>query len=174
MKSVSQCRAPVSMVVRIPTTYALSGMTYICDNCCCTGLYLGDEVSLFKQSKPLASPIASQNLMMTSFNIIGRKGTQLEVAGELEYKPDNSATIYHLRFAGFGTWDAKNKRVSSVSGRFAGTATVPYYISGKCETEFDAGVWDCLGMGINYGDQSVVFGTWSMCYDAAATKKMSR
>ena len=108
------------------------------------------------------------------FNIIGRKGTQIEIVGELEYKPDNSATVYHLVFSGFGTWDAKNQRISYVSGKFAGMASGVYYSEGSCETDVSVPAWSVCNLLENYEAPSVVFGSWSMRYDAAATKKISR
>lgn len=173
-------------VVRVPGTLALVGYSYLCDAECYTiqtGL-MNPTKAQYYATKPLKSLIANyrgKNFITTIdvAHVIGNTKTQYELAGtaKFEFPADDIGQIYDLRFAGFGSYDKNNQRVSSVSGNFAGTQTVPRYPRAyngvRCPA---AGYWDCCSLTYapgSEGDDSVAYGNWSMKYNAAASRAVS-
>lgn len=174
-------------VIRVPGSLALVGYSYLCDAECYTiqtGLMNPTKAQYYatKPLKSLITPYRGQNFIKTVdvANVIGKSKSQYELAGEAEFNfPANDiGQVYKLRFAGFGSYDKKNQRVSSVSGSFAGTQTVPRYPKAyngvRCPA---AGYWDCCSLLYANGSEgadSVAYGNWSMKYNAAASKQLSK
>ena len=174
-------------VIRVPGTLALVGYSYLCDAECFTiqtGLMNPTKAQFYatKPLKSLVAPYRGQNFItaIDIANVIGKSATQYELAGNAVFTFPSSdiGQIYDLRFAGFGSYDKRNQRVSSVSGSFAGTQTVPRYpgtVNGvRCPA---AGFWDCCSLIYVVGSEgspSVAYGTWSMKYNAAASRRVSQ
>ena len=174
-------------VVRVPGSLALVGYSYLCDAECSTiqsGLMNPTKAQYYSTAplKSLIVPYRGQNFVKTIeiANVIGKNKSQYELAGTAEFvfPSTDIGQVYSLTFAGFGTYDKKNQRVSSVSGNFAGTQTVPRYPKAyngvRCP---GAGYWDCCSLYYVLGSEgapSVAYGTWSMKYNAAASKKVSQ
>ena len=173
-------------VIRIPGSLALVGYSYLCDAECYTvqtGLMNPTKAQFYavKPLKSLIAPYRGQNFIQTIdvANVIGKSKSQYELAGTASFvfPSTDIGQTYDLRFAGFGSYDKKNQRPSSVCGSFAGTQTVPRYPKAyngvRCP---GAGYWDCCSLLYVVGSEgspSVAYGTWSMKYNAAASKKVS-
>ena len=173
-------------VIRIPGSLALVGYSYLCDAECYTvqtGLMNPTKAQFYsvKPLKSLIAPYRGQNFIQTIdvANVIGKSKSQYELAGTASFvfPSTDIGQTYDLRFAGFGSYDKKNQRPSSVCGSFAGTQTVPRYPKAYNGTRCPgAGYWDCctlLYVVGSEGSPSVAYGTWSMKYNAAASKKVS-
>jgi len=173
-------------VIRVPGTLALVGYSYLCDAECSTiqtGL-MNPTKAQFYSTKPLTSlviPYRGQNFIQTIdvANVIGKSKTQYELAGTAQFvfPATDIGQTYDLRFAGYGSYDKAHQRVSSVSGNFAGTQTYPKYpktYNGvRCP---GAGYWDCCSLLYVAGSETapgVAYGTWSMKYNAAASRAVS-
>lgn len=175
-----------SEVIRVPGSLAIVGYSYLCDTECFTlqTALMNPTKAQFYATKPLKSlvtPYKGENFISSIdiANVIGKSKTQYELAGTAQFvfPSTDIGQVYDLRFAGFGSYDKKNKRVNSVSGNFAGTQTVPRYsktFNGvRCPA---AGYWDCCTLLYAAGSEgapSVAYGSWSMKYNASAAKKLS-
>lgn len=161
-------------VVRVPGSLAIQGYTYACDPECLqdysqfkdiTGAVAPDA---FYMTKPFKDTLAA-SIAINVGNVIGTKATQFEAAGLATFTSVEPQEVYTLNFAGLGKYDLKNVRVSSVSGNFAGTVETPYYIKNTICVK--AIVWNCDASDYIDDDTSVAYGTWSVKYNAAASKK---
>ena len=112
-----------------------------------------------------------------SFNVIGKKKSDVEAYVILSPDADgvlnDGGTLY---LAGFGKWDAKNCRVKSVSGNFAGLIAPP-----KCNDALscdEAAAYVCDGDAtsgcalVAETVETVAFGTWSIKYSSSKSKKL--
>jgi hypothetical protein len=128
---------------------------------------------VFWQKKPFKASIAG-GISTEISHIIGKNAKQVEIAGSATFDTFiNGGTldegVYTLMYAGIGKYDAKNGRISSVSGNFAGILNqTPYISSTYCGY---AGFWDCSTLGLVCGGPSVVFGKWNVKYQPTLTKK---
>jgi len=171
-------------VIRVPGSLALIGYTYICDLECVNFAQqlLNPTKAQYYATAPWKStiiPYRGRNFVtgIDVSHVIGKSKTQYELAGTATFTFDNSADLaetFVLTFAGFGSFDKKNHRVTSVSGNFAGTQTPPRY--GKKLNNVacpPADYWTCdtLAYAGAPMDPSVAYGTWSIKYNASATKK---
>ncbi len=173
-------------VIRVPGSLALVGYSYLCDAECYTiqtGL-MNPTKAQFYGTAPLTSlvlPYRGKNFItaIDVANVIGKSKTQYELAGtaKFEFPATDIGQTYDLRFAGYGTYDKKNQRVSSVSGNFAGTQTYPKYPKTYNDVRCPgAGYWDCCSLLYVVGSETqpgVAYGTWSMKYNSTASKKVS-
>ena len=112
-------------------------------------------------------------------HVIGKSHNQYELGGVARFAfggtgyAQDPQQVFELTFAGFGSYSAKNGRISSVSGRYAGSLQPPRYnsvVNGVgCPA---ADYWDCATL--NYagaaGTRTVAYGTWSVKYNSAASK----
>lgn len=172
-------------VIRVPGTLNIIAYTYICDDECWNfGTYLVNPTAAqFQLKKPYRS-IVYDNNFVTAINaaeVIGKTASQYELEGEAKFQTvdgDIGPTYtYELTFAGFGSYSKVNGRISSVAGNFAGLQTPPRYngtVTGlaKCPP---ADYWDCQTL-LYAGDPmhaSVAYGTWSIKYNSAASKKLA-
>lgn len=177
-------------VIRVPGTLNIVAYTYICDDECWNfGTYLVNPTAAqFQLKKPYKSLVYNQNFVtaINAAEVIGKSATQYELEGDAKFATvdgDVGPTYtYELTFAGFGSYAKKNGRISSVCGNFAGLQTPPRYngtVAGlaKCPP---ADYWLCETLNIlpTYANDamhaSVAYGTWSIKYNSAASKKLAK
>lgn len=167
------------LAVRVPASLKIEGYTWVCKPGCGSDAFeqFAEIQEIFWQTKPFKASMSGGVSTCVS-NIIGKKAKQFEAAGLAEFSAyaDNALTgndqgTYLLTYAGLGKYDAKNGRVTSVSGNFAGFLDQPYYI-GKIGTTYcpPAGFWDCVTGALTCGP-SVAYGKWSAKYMSSASKK---
>ncbi len=141
------------LAVRVPASLKIEGYTWVCKPGCGSDAFeqFVEINEIFWQTKPFKASMSGGVSTCVS-NIIGKKAKQFEAAG-------------------LGKYDAKNGRVTSVSGNFAGFLDQPYYI-GKIGTTYcpPAGFWDCVTGALTCGP-SVAYGKWSAKYMSSASKK---
>lgn len=174
-------------VIRVPGSLAIQAYTYICEDECLTfqqNLQNPTKQQYFA-TKPFKSAIDPyKNIQFIKgvdvAHIIGKNHNQYELAGDAEFAFSgvDPQETFAVKFAGFGSYDSKNGRVSSVSGNFAGTQTPPRYpgkVAGMTESCPPADYWTCAPY-VYAGapsDPSVAYGTWSLKYNASASKKLA-
>ena len=173
-------------VIRVPGTLNIVGYTYICDDECWQfGTYLvGPTAAQFQLKKPYKSFVYNENFVETIdvAHVIGKSQNQYELAGTAKFattdKDVGPTYTYDLTFAGFGSYAKKYGRISSVCGNFAGLQTPPRYngsVAGL-PTCPPADYWDCTTL--TYAEDamaaSVAYGTWSIKYNSAASKKLAK
>ena len=161
-------------VVRTPGALAIQGYTYTCEPECLADYSQFKDITgdtapdTFYITKPFKSAMTSSALAINVGNVIGKAANQFEAEGEATFETVEPAETYKLTFAGLGKYDLKNVRVSSVSGNFAGTVETPYLIkNGVCTKAI---VWNCDASDYIDDDMSVAYGTWSVKYNATASK----
>lgn len=172
-------------VIRVPGTLNITAYTYICDDECFQfGTYLvNPSAAQFRILKPYASIVYDENFVETIdvAHVIGKTATQYELAGTAKFATvdgDVGPTYtYELTFAGFGSYAKKNGRITSVSGNFAGLQTPPRYngtVTGlaKCPPA-DYWICDTLVYAEDPMAASVAYGTWSIKYNSAASKRLA-
>ena len=186
----SNCNIPgtdtkvAGCVVRIPGTLKIQGYTYTCDPECAydynqfktiDGASPKEGYFNWKMTKPFADKQVVGTLAMNVGNVIGKKATQFETQGEATFETSDPAEKFTLNFAGLGTYNLKYRRVTSVSGYFAGTYETPQYIKNHvCKKAI---VWNCAaaaadaeGSAFIDDDVSVAYGKWSAKYNSKASK----
>lgn len=171
-------------VIRVPGSLAIQAYTYICEDECAT--FEQNLANPTKQQFYATKPFKSAQYKNVTWNtvtlahIIGKSATQYELAGvaKFAFSGVDPQETFELTYAGFGSYDKKNGRVSSVAGNFAGTQTPPRYpgkAAGITESCPPADYWTCA---IVYAgapnDPSVAYGTWSVKYNSAASKKLAK
>lgn len=110
-------------------------------------------------------------------NVMGRKQTYAEgawtFAGDLEYDTSRKQTLA-LTGAGIGSYSEKNGYFTSLSGNVAGTMTASYDLKTKksesCTCD-PSQIWKCADLATLVDSDTVAYGTWSMKYNSAASKK---
>jgi len=170
--SVTQC------AIRVPGSLAIQGYIYYCDNCCSAfesgsaGATIPTTLS-FYMTKPFKDVFSTADIAIDVAHIIGKSATQYETKGVATFNTVAPSEKYTLTFAGLGSFNKSLKVPSSVSGNFAGTLESPYYVAnGKC---IPADYWLCeklpnLVFACQPTDPSVAYGTWSVKYNASASK----
>ena len=154
-------------ITRTSTSLKIQGWSFYCEpNCGDFEAAEADEI--FWQTKPFKT-LLDGGVTLEVANVIGKKGKNYEAFGVAEFKD-----LYTLYFAGFGKYDSKNERVSSIKGNFAGTAAAPAltaYNKANCDYDTDVSkVWECCGCPTAEAD-SVAFGKWSVKYSKSYAKK---
>ncbi len=168
--------------IRVPGSLAIQGYVYYCDNCCdafasgTAGATITPTKS-FYMTKPFKDIFTAVDISIDFAHIIGKSATQYETKGVATFNATEPSVKYTLTFAGLGSFNKKSgyKVPTSVSGNFAGTSESPYYVAkGVC---IPADYWLCdpLPTTMTYAcaasDPSVAYGTWSVKYNASASKK---
>ena len=171
-------------VIRVPGSLNINAYTYICDDECTT--FEQNLANPTKQQFYATKPFKSADYKNVTWNavtlahIIGKSATQYELAGvaTFAFSGKDPQETFALTYAGFGSYDKKQGRISSVSGNFAGTQTPPRYpgkVAGITESCPPADYWTCA---IDYAgapsDPSVAYGCWSVKYNSAASKKLAK
>ena len=170
--------------IRIPSSLNIQGYTYKCLPCCGGFTELADDGEVFWTTKPqkelfeVTDPKKpfTKGLTIEFGHVIGKKAKDFELLGTFDAPTADSGENYTFTFAGLGKYDLKNTRFSSVSGNFAGKQTPPRY-NGKINNVAcpPADYWDCQTLDFAGApeDPSVAFGTWSVKYNAAYSKKLA-
>ncbi len=168
--------------IRVPGSLAIQAYSYICDYYCESfdSLIAGSPTQ-YLATKPWKSLVYENSGLFTIdvAHVVGKSATQYELEGTVKFPFTNAADlneVFELTFAGYGTFQKNTGLVTAVSGNFAGTQTPPRY-NGKigdlaCPP---ADYWDCqtLLLAGAPNDSSVAFGTWSVRYNAAYSRKLS-
>ena len=170
-------------VVRVPGSLAIVAYSYICDKECydLDSALITPHASQYYGTKPLKSQLYTDSFVQSIdvAHVIGKKANQYELAGTVAFNFTDIGQKYTLVFAGFGSYDAKNRRMNSVSGNFAGLQDVPRYaktftcngVTTRCPV---ADWYDCCTLGYAGlpAEYSVAYGSWSVKYNSSATKKL--
>ena len=160
--------------IRVPAALAIQGYTYICENCCGAYNDFDSMVKTFFMTKPFKSLLKDMAFNATG-HIIGKAAKQYELFGTLEAKSSDPEVAYTLKFAGLGNWNRQNVVPTAVTGNFAGTADAPYFIGtvGRTLMCINADWWTCgnYAYAQHPDAKSVAYGSWSMRYNATASKK---
>ena len=155
--------------IRVPTTLKIQGYTYQCNPEC--GSFGEWDKEAFVITKPAKDVFFGAGLAgdLGMAHVIGKKATQVEIADEFDAVTVDSGEMYSLLFAGFGTYNLKNARVSSASGNFAGLKITPHALSVRGCPE--AIYWDCTGLAYLADDaRSIAYGKWSVKFASSAAK----
>jgi hypothetical protein len=165
--------------IRVPGSLAIQGYVYYCDNCCDafaqgTAGATVPTTQTFYMTKPFKDLFSVADITIDVAHIIGKTATQYETKGVATFNTIDPSEKYTLTFAGLGSFNKSLKVPSSVSGNFAGTLESPYYVArGVC---VPADYWLCpalpsLVFAGAATDPSVAYGTWSVKYNASASRK---
>jgi len=162
---------------RVPASLKIQGYTYVCKPNAC----IDDEVNfwnaakfaemdeVFYMTKPYKASFYGG--VTTEFaQIIGKAKKQVEVIGKATLKDNIEGATFAFTWAGLGKYDLKNKRISSVSGNFAGTLSQPYAILKNATVCPKAGYWNCSTLALECSGASVAYGKWSVKYNAKGSK----
>ena len=159
---------PKDPITRSSASLKIQGWSFYCDPDC-DDFETEEADEIFWQTKP-SKKILDGGAVFELANIIGKNGKNYEAAGTAKFADDDKKTQYDLTFAGLGKFDQKKKRVKSISGNFAGTASAPW-LNDKtgCSSDISQ-VWTCCGC----PDQdawTVAYGKWSIKYNKSWSKK---
>jgi len=147
---------------RVPGTMALKGFYTAC--ACDCDSFLGGTLTLWN---PKAKALATEGLMnWTVFNLIGKTETDIEALWSMVDATDGTG----LSGAGFGKWDAKADRVSSISGDVVGKLLPPECQVSGCPA---AVAFPCSETQEDSIGFTIAYGTWSMKYNATQSKKLA-
>ena len=157
-----------TFVTRTSTSLKIQGWSFYCDPLC-GDFEAAQADEIFWSTKPEKVLFDEAGVTLEVANVIGKKGKNYEAAGAAVFDD-----LYAVTFAGFGKYDAKNERVSSIKGNFAGFAAAPSlskYNKANCNYETPVSkVWECCGCPTADAD-SVAFGKWSVKYSKSYAKK---
>ena len=159
--------------IRVPSTLKIQGYTYACNPCCGSfGEWDKEAFVITKPAKDYFDGIGdSGNLGIA--HVIGKKANQVEVWDTFNATTVDSGENYVVEFAGLGTYNLKNVRVTSVSGNFAGQKITPHALSVKGCPE--AVYWTCDASAYASDDSwSVAYGKWAVKFSSAAAKKYAK
>ena len=165
--------------IRVPGSLAIQGYVYYCDNCCdafasgSAGATIPTTQTVY-MTKPFKDVFTTADIQIDVAHIIGKTGTQFETEGVATFNTTDPSEKFTLTFAGLGTFNKTVRVPTSVSGYFAGKLESPYYVAkGVC---VPADYWLCdklpsLVFACAPTDPSVAYGSWSVKYNAAASKR---
>ncbi len=161
-----------NVITRAAASLKIQGWSFYCEPEC--GDFEAMEADeIFWQTKPYKTLLAG-GVTFEVANVIGKTGKNYEAAGVAEFADANGNDLYTLTLAGLGKYDAKNLRVSSVKGNFAGIAAAPSLTSyNKASCDYNSKVslvWPCCGCPSDEAD-SVAYGKWSIKYSKSYAKK---
>lgn len=183
-----------SLIKRIPANFAMAGWTAICE----CGKLIGDYDSWdgysFWITKPYKSYFSAANCGQYGMkacceeafiHVIGKKELDAEIFsgfyGPSTFVNTSYGQTWTFDYAGLGKYVQKNPIAGSnwcgyyskFSGSFAGFATASYYINlakNLCSPSVVFDCADCLADEI-VDQPTVVYGTWSVKYNASKTRK---
>ena len=173
--------------IRIPGTLAITAYTYICDDECWQfDTLLANSPVQYLATKPWKSATYNTGSEWTInvAHVVGKAKNQYELEGTVKFPFTNASDlqeVFELTFAGFGVYDKKNGRMTSVNGNFAGTQTPPRYngvVKVDAQTTLacpPADYWNCQTLDFARApeDPSVAFGNWNVRYNATYSKKLA-
>ena len=159
--------------IRVPSTLKIQGYTYQCNPCCGTfGEWDKEAFVITKPAKDIFGGIGDAGNLGIA-HVIGKKANQVEVWDTFNATTLDSGENYVVEFAGLGTYNLKNTRVTSVSGNFAGQKITPHALSvAGCP---EAIYWTCDASAYASDDSwSVAYGKWAVKFSSAAAKKYKK
>ena len=169
-KTSKAVKAPcnsVNYISRTSTSLKIQGWSLYCDPQC--GDFEAMEADeFFWRTKPSKITLDG-GVTFEVANIIGKKGKNYEAFGVAEFASADTQ-LYTLYLAGFGKYDSKKDRVTSISGNFAGIAAAPKSDDQHCEDGEVSKVWECCGCPTLNAD-SIAYGKWSIKYNKSMAKK---
>lgn len=166
-KAIATTCSKANYITRTSTSLKIQGWSLYCDPLC-GDFEAAEATEIFWRTKPTKITLDG-GVTFEVANVIGKAGKNYEAFGVADFASDGTQ-LYTLYLAGFGTYDAKNDRVSSISGNFAGIASAPKSADEKCEDGQVSKVWECCGCPTLEAD-SVAFGKWSIKYNKSMAKK---
>lgn len=160
-------------VIRVKDSTKFEGWIYECTAVCNT-IETGSVVAWDSKRKAQLTDAA---FTTTFLNVIGKKQADAEwawtFAGTAAY--DTTRTqAYALTGAGIGKFSTKNGYYTSFSGNFAGTAAASFDLSKKNQNCDPSQVWKCDDLGTLADSDTVAYGTWTVKYNASASKKFAK
>lgn len=164
-----------SLVVREPDTTTLCGWIYDCTATCET-IGNGSIVVWDTKRKAQLQDAALEKILL---QVIGKKHGDAEFAfkltGTFQYDATRQQALNDVLFAGLGKYNANKGFYTSFSGSFAGTAAASYDLTSKKNVICDPSqVWFCTDLETIEDADTVYYGTWSIKYNASASKKFAR
>ena len=171
---------------RVPSSLKIQGYTYVCTPQYCADDALGfetqfaEENEVFYMTKPYAYMSLRGGVTTEIAHIIGKNKKQAEIYGKAKFEllpEDYSVTgpfptsVWEIDYAGFGKYDLTNKRVTSVSGNFAGQVSAAWAWNVKKDICAFAGYWNCTTLLLECTGPTVAYGKWSVKYNKAGSKK---
>lgn len=169
-------------VIRVKDSTKWQGWIYDC--CRCDAVKDSDVVLWDSKRK---GQIEDAKIETSFLNVIGKKQSDAEwmftltgTVNNLDNEQDNlNQAINGVTFAGFGKYSEKKGYYTSFSGNFAGSMAAPFDLAAakKASTSENCAcdpsmVWDCADLDtLVDGDATVAYGTWTVKYNASASKK---
>ena len=163
-----------STVLRAKDTTTWGGWIYTCTATCDT-IATGSVVAWdSKRKAEITTPVFKWNVL----NILkGQSVAEAEwdFTGKVEYD-DTRAQEIDVTGAGFGTYSVKKGYYTGFSGYFAGTMDASYDLSSKAKNCDPSQIWQCpdLAPGDLKDASTIAYGTWSIKYNASASKKLEK
>lgn len=165
-------------VARLTDTTKFEGYLY---DCACGCNLLKDGLSIVMWDSVRKTQLDSPAFTFNFMNVMGKKQADAETewtfAGTAKYD-DERQEAYDLRGAGFGKYDAKKALFTTFSGNFAGTGDQSYDLKtpvSKAACACDPSqVFECTDLSTAVTANTVAFGTWTIKYNAAASKKLAK
>lgn len=162
-----QCADPDVACYRVQAKRTLKGYYFVCE-CGCDEqnkhtfennlLYLWD-------SKTKEGLVINELIDWGALGRIGKKNTEVEAEGEVE---GVQHTFYLM---GFGKYDAKNDRISSLSGSVQTWFDTPQ-CEFRCDPSVDALPYDLCTLVEIDAEYTIAYGTFSMKYSSSLSKKL--
>ena len=173
--SICKKGGTAACTVRLPASLKIEGYTYYCGYACQDEVFELWNGEAFWMKKPFKAGFVEGGVYGELANIIGKKSKNFETVGQLKVtEKTTEGTTYDVTYAGLGKFDTKNKRVKSVSGNFAGTASAAWYVKGAdCIV---ATYWNCADLSLVCPPEAytVAYGKWSAKYKKSASKKLEK
>ena len=162
---------PSCTVLRTKDTTKFAGYIYDCVEACDT-VANGTVVAWDSKRKVQLTGAA---FTTTFINVMGTSKKEAEwawtFAGTADYSANGFGTqAYELTGAGYGKFNGSY--YTSFSGNFAGTTSASYDLSSKvcCDP---SQIWKCDALADLVDSDTVAFGSWSVKYNAKASKKFN-
>lgn len=168
-------------VIRVKDTTKWVGWIYDC--CRCDVVKDGDVVLWDSKRK---GQIEDATITTLFLNVIGKKQSDAEWAftlggdvNNLDNEDDKlNQKINSATFAGFGKYSEKKGYYTSFSGNFAGYMAPSFDLAAAKKAESTENcacdpskVWDCQDLDeLVDGDDTVAYGTWTVKYNASASR----
>lgn len=170
-------------VIRVKDSTKWQGWIY---DCCRCDVVDGGDVVLWDSKRK--GQIEEATITTSFLNVIGKKQSDAEwmftltgTVNNLDNEDDNlNQAITAATFAGFGKYSEKKGYYTSFSGNFAGSMAAPFDLAAakKASTSENCAcdpskVWKCADLDELFDDvvDTVAYGTWTVKYNASASKK---
>ena len=162
-------------VLRAKDTTTWAGWIYECTAACDT-IKSGSFVAWDSKRK---APITDAKLEWNILNILkGQSVAEAEwnLTGTPDYGEGRNAQDIDVVGAGFGTYSVKKGYYTGFSGYFAGKMGPSYDLSKKTKSCDPSQVWECDDLTLDglKNNDTIAYGTWSIKYNASASKKFEK